>query len=198
MARRKLRAIFRKLALGLRFLPWFSATMRLWLVSLIALSLGSGPLLAKPAAMVFAADITPVDVGVFCAPMVARTETAPGTKRGFVRYVDRDPTIEFHQQEVPAALGVAFGLLFKTNRDIDEARMETWKPGATSPEIWFTDITAGASRYRGFTFEYPDELIPGPWRLEAWEGEHLLYRVEFEVVAADALPGMTAACQVIS
>lgn len=168
----------------------------------IPLALAAGllalPLAADPAPPVTDPAITIVDLGIYCRPALAGTEEAPGTSLGYINLFDGQPVIRHRQQEVPAALGLSFGLIVRSTEDFFGARMESWKPGRDQPEVWFSDILANEDRARGFTFDFESELIPGLWRLEAWDGERRLYSVEFEVMPPSALPGILSDCNLLS
>jgi hypothetical protein len=51
---------------------------------------------------------------------------------------------------------------------------------------------------RGFVFEFPKELVPGLWAMEAYDGETLLYRVEWQVLPGDQLPGIGSDCEFVA
>ena len=151
-----------------------------------------------PAAPTTSAEITNLSVGVLCSPRVNDRAVAPDTTLGYTNVVAAPRKIGFSQQRVPATLGVSFGVMFTPTHSLMGVRNETYRPGATTPDVYFTDIEAKAGRYRGFAFEYANELIPGMWRMESWQGDTLLYRVEFQVVPEAALPEIQAQCQGMS
>jgi Domain of unknown function (DUF3859) len=142
--------------------------------------------------------ITIEAVGIFCRQGTTRREAAPGTTLGYVELVDGLPEIAFQQRTVPARIGVQFGVIFTADRDIPGIRNETWKPGATTPEVWSTDLLAGVTRSRGYSFDFNEELLTGIWRMEAFNGAELLYSVEFEVVSGSELPGIGSDCNLLS
>lgn len=136
-----------------------------------------------------------VAFGVYCQPRSAGRETAPGTALGYVKLYADTPKIHFEQQQVPAALGISFGVQAISLEDLPEVRMETWKPGASAPDIWHRDWYAGGLASRGYSFDFEDELILGTWRQEAWHQERQLYSVSFEVVPPEAEPKIIAFCE---
>ena len=154
--------------------------------------------LADPAPVSTAPGITFAGLGIYCDEDDTQTEAAPGTSLGYVHILRNQPRIAFAQQEVPARLGVHFGVVVVSDRDIAEVRNETWKPGATRPEVWFTDLAATVPRARGFVFERADELVTGIWRMDAFDGDRLLYSVEWEVRPASDLPGISSDCDFLS
>jgi hypothetical protein len=155
------------------------------------------PAFAGPSAPVAAPEIAALEAGVFCALQAMDQMPAPGTESGWVHVPTTE--IRFHwpeRQVVPAALGLAFGVR-ATGRagwaSVDaEARVT--RPGRATPEVWDTGISDAGASVVFFRFDTPDELLPGTWILEAWDGQTQLYRVEFEVVPASALPAIVDAC----
>lgn len=87
-----------------------------------------------------------------------------------------------------------FGVIVRSDRTISGVRNETWMPDAQRPEVWHVDLLAGQPQARGFMFEYPDELRIGTWRMDAFDGDTLLYSVEWQVLAPDSLPGIGSDC----
>jgi Domain of unknown function (DUF3859) len=153
---------------------------------------------AEPAPPQGSAMTDIVDFGIYCRPSVAGTEAAPDTSLGYVNVLAEDPVFRHQQQEVPAIIGVSFGVLALSHQTILNARMETYRPGKTSPDVWYADMYEGQTKSRGFTFEFEDELLVGLWRMEAWDGDTRLYIIEFDVVPPSALPGIGADCNMLS
>lgn len=167
------------------------------LAGLIFGLLASGALADAPAP-VAGPGIVLQGVGIYCRPEIAGTESAPDTALGYINLMAAPPEFVFRQTEVPARLGISFGILVVADRDIPNVRVVTWKPGATSPESWTTEFLAGQPRLRGFIFEYENELLIGPWRMEAYDGDSQLYSVTFEVLPGTELPGVTSDCDLLS
>jgi Domain of unknown function (DUF3859) len=153
---------------------------------------------AEPAPPVISPGITIVELGIYCRAEAAGTEAAPETTLGYIAVLPAVPQFVFRQQQVPARLGMSFGVVTVSDRDIVGVRIETWKPGAEKSELWYADMVAGDQSIRGFSFDFPEELITGIWRMEAWDGETLLYRVAFEVLPGTALPGVGSDCNLLS
>ena len=170
--------------------------LRRWLSGLVTV-LASGAFAETPAP-VAGAGIVLQSIGVYFSPEIAGTEAAPDTELGYINLMTAPPEFIFRQTDVPARLGLSFGILIVADRDIANVRVLTWKPGATDPESWTTDIVAGEPKLRGFVFEYENELIPGPWRMEAYDGDTQLYSVTFEVLPGSELPSVTSNCDLLS
>ncbi len=164
----------------------------------IALCLAAPAALAEPAPPFTAPGVRLVDHGIYCQTESTGTTPAPETSLGYIDTLPGVPEMIYRQQTIPARLGTSFGVVIEVDRDIFSARIETWKPGATKAEIWYDDLFIDGPRMRGFAFDYPEEVILGTWRMEAWDGDTRLYSVEFEVLPADQLPGVTSDCNLVS
>ncbi len=171
--------------------------MRLALAFLCAMG-GSVAAATPPAPPISSPLIQDFSVGVLCAPRVNEQIAAPNTVPGYVNQIAKAPKLSFAQQVVPAALGVSFGITFTPAHDLVGVRNLTYRPGKATPDVYYSDILAKPGRFRGYGFDTPDEMLPGLWRLEGWQGDRLLYRVEFEVVPSASLPDIQAQCQGMS
>ena len=141
--------------------------------------------------------VAEMEVGVFCALQAMDQRPAPGTVSGWIHVADDE--ITFHwpdRQVVPASLGLAFGVKaqLRPGAAAPFAEMRVFRPGSEVPEVWDTGFGDLGPSIAFFRFDHDHELIPGPWRFEAWDGTALLYTVEFEVVPAEALPEIALAC----
>jgi hypothetical protein len=159
------------------------------------------PLLAEPAPPAPDALVAEIEVGVFCALQEMGKAPAPGTQSGWVHVPEGE--LGFHwpdRQVVPAALGLAFGVKARlvpgASAPFGEARV--YRPGLATPDAWATDFSDQEGGMIFFRFDTEEELIPGLWRFEAWDGELQLYSVEFEVVPAAALPEIVQACGAVA
>lgn len=161
----------------------------------------AGPVQAEPAPPQPGPLVAAIEVGVFCALQAMDQRPAPGTSSGWVHVPNGE--ITFHwpdRQVVPASLGLAFGVKARLVPGAFAAygEMRVYPPGSTVPEIWdssFGDLSPSVAFFR---FDHDHELIPGPWRFEAWDGATQLYSVTFEVVPAAALPEIAQACRATS
>ncbi len=163
-------------------------------------ALAGGPALADPAPPAPGPLVATLKVGVFCALQAMDQRPAPGTRSGWIHVPDG--MIDFHwpdRQVVPAAIGLAFGVKSQMlPGGFAEGEMRVYRPGSSTPETWESSFSDTGEQFAFFRFDRDDELIPGPWRFEAWEGETQLYAAEFEVVPAAALPEIVNACGAIS
>ena len=160
--------------------------------------LSAAALAAQPAAPEMGNRITALTAGVLCTPRVTERAEAPDTTLGFTGVVTDTPKFTFEQQQVPATLGMTFGLIYTPKFALINVRNLTYRPNATEPDVFYSDVLDRADRFRGFSFDYANELALGVWRLEGWQGDVMLYRVEFEVVAPEKLPEVSAYCMGMS
>jgi hypothetical protein len=156
------------------------------------------PAFADVAAPVASPTVQITDYGIYCSPETKNRLEAPETSLGYIEVFSGTPEIRYQQQEVPARLGVSFGVVIASANDIPEVRIETWKPSQEKPEIWYTTYSADSTSMRGFTFDFKEELLLGVWRMEAWDGDTRLYSVEFDVVTPSTLPGIGSDCTFLS
>jgi Domain of unknown function (DUF3859) len=154
------------------------------------------PLRAEPAPPQAAPDVAFLKVGIFCALQAMDQRPAPGTLSGWIHVPDG--VIDFHwpdAQVVPAAIGLAFGVKSQMVPGVfASGEMRLYRPGSSTPETWDSTFSDTGEQFGFFRFDREDELIPGLWRFEAWEGGTRLYSAEFEVVPAAALPEIAQAC----
>ena len=175
--------------------------MRRFLTLLALLALIASPTFAGPPEPVHAPEIAVLEVGVFCALQAMDQMPAPGTESGWIHVPTSE--IRFHwpdRQVVPAAIGLAFGVKATGAPGYvsSDAVARMTRPGRAEPEVWDTGISDAGASIAFFRFDTPDELVPGLWSFEVWDGETRLYHAEFEVVPAAAMPEIVQACGAIS
>lgn len=167
-------------------------------LSALAFALLAFPARAELAEITTSPGITLEQVGIFCSLEGIARADAPETDLGYVELLSGEPQLVFEQREVPARLGISFGVLAISDRDIDVVRIETYKPGDSQPEIWYTSYIAGNPHLRAFRFDFDRELITGLWLLEAYEDDQQLYSVQFQVVPGTELAGISSDCNLLS
>jgi len=182
---------------SLAVVPLMNALIRRLAFGLCA-ALAASAALAELSSPIAGPGISIQEIGIYCRADTEATEPAPETALGYIFVLDGIPEFAFKQRQVPARLGISFGLVVTADYDIPGARIDTWRPGATTPDVWYADFTAGVPRMRGFRFDFADELITGLWRMEAYDGEALLYSVTFEVRPGEEMPGVTSDCNLLS
>lgn len=156
------------------------------------------PAMAELAPVTAARGIVLEKIGIYCNLATDGRVDAPETELGYIQTLVATPEFAFEQREIPARLGISFGILTVSDRDIPQARMEVSRPGLPNPDIWYSDFTAGSTEVRGFSFDFASELVPGIWTFSAYDGDQQLYSVEFEVLPGSELPGISSDCNLLS
>ncbi|MFZ1470419.1 MAG: hypothetical protein WAT09_15805 [Paracoccaceae bacterium] len=171
------------------------------LITALALALIGTAALADPAPPQHGPQIARLELGVFCALQAMDRMPAPGTTDGWIHV----PTgnVRFHwpdRQVVPAAIGLAFGVKATgaVGWSSETAEVRVYRPGHEVPDVWNAGISEWGGTLSFFRFDTVDELIPGLWRFEVWEGDIRHYQVQFQVVPADAVPDLVQACGAVS
>ena len=162
------------------------------------LAVAAMPALAELAPVRTAPGLVIEKLGIYCKLESEGREAAPGTDLGYVQVLSATPEFAFEQREIPARLGISFGIMAISDRDIPQARIEVSRPGLSKPDVWYSDFNAGVSEVRGFSFDFAHELVPGIWRFSAHDGDLLLYSVEFEVLPGSELPGVSSDCNLLA
>lgn len=157
----------------------------------------AAPVQAEPAPPQAGPLVASLDVGVFCALQAMDQRPAPGTLSGWIHVPSGE--LDFHwpgQQVVPATIGIAFGVKSRLvpGQFAAYGEMRVYRPGATRPEVWDSAFSDLGNQMGFFRFDREDELIPGVWRFEGWDGETQLFSTEFEVVPEAALPKIAQSC----
>jgi hypothetical protein len=139
------------------------------------------------------------EAGVFCAPPTAGTNPAPDTVAGTTHIVDVTPEFLSNSRQVPAVIGLGFGVLAKAKRDDlrDVTMIVTHPPmgpDGVTRQSFMTSITADIASMTYYQFDRESELLPGVWTLEAVHEGETVYRARFTVVPPEALPAVAAAC----
>lgn len=174
--------------------------MRAGLAALLWVGLSAWAL-ADPAAPSHASYIDHLEVGIFCTPRDMGQAPAPGTQSGKV-HVPHD-MIAFDwpgQQIVPAEIGLSFGVKAELSPGfaVPFGEIRVYVPGREAPEIWGSSFSDFGPTLSFFSFDREEELLPGLWRLEAWDGAERLYSVTFEVVPAASISRISGACGAVS
>lgn len=163
-------------------------------LSLLALA---APLQADPAPPQPGPLVASLEVGVFCALQAMDQRPAPGTLSGWIHVPTGE--LDFHwpgRQVVPATLGIAFGVKSQLvpGQFAAYGEMRVYRPGSAQPETWDSAFSDLGNQMAFFRFDREDELIPGIWRFEGWDGATQLFSTEFEIVPEAALPEIAQAC----
>ena len=174
--------------------------MRLLALSLAVASL-TGPALAQADVTAAPGSFTKVEAGILCVDRTGRREPAPGTRLGYVYIVEGDIVLGLAARRIPAIPGLAFGVLAtvaEAGQTAGTTIIVTHPPmgtDASTRETWAGGFVAGSPTASFFRFEYPEELVPGDWTLQAVAGDRVLYTARFQVVAPAAMPSFADPCK---
>lgn len=159
-----------------------------------------GPGMAEPAAPEGSARLASLDFGIFCAEADMEKTPAPGTLSGWLNLPAGEVAFHWPDRRVaPAAIGLAFGVRARlASGAAPFAEIRLYRPGLEAPETWGAGFGSLGETVSFFSFDREDELVPGLWRLEAWDAGERLYSVEFEIVPAAHLPEIAGACGAVS
>jgi hypothetical protein len=143
--------------------------------------------------------IAGIEFGLACTLDVSGVEDAPDTDLGQINIIASDPEFSTHTGIVPDTMGVNFGVMAKSvGQDIDGVLFRLTHPpffmSGSKTELWGGNIGVDAYSYDFFSFEFPRELVTGPWVFEAYKDDVLLYRVPFDVVDARKVPWVAGLC----
>lgn len=161
----------------------------------------AGVALAEPAAPVTAPAVEILEVGIFCTPAEMGQAPAPGTMSGTVHVPFEDILFDWpDRQTVPAEIGLAFGVRAQLapGNAAPFAEIRVYLPSRDQPELWGSGFNDLGKTLSFFSFDREDELVPGRWRFEAWDGATRLYLVEFDVVPVSSGSGIAGACGAVS
>jgi len=139
--------------------------------------------------------------GYFCALETVATEAAKGTVSGTINLVERSPDFIGPGPEVPARLGIGFGVKVRmapglTGRATVRVQHPPMGPQAVTRQHWQTTLTDERAQYLGYTFEQSYELLPGPWSLSASANGRPIYSVSFTVVDPRQMPWVNCGAQI--
>lgn len=144
---------------------------------------------------------TPLEFGVFCTQERMEQQAAPDTVQGVVNIVPGGNQIRWPQAQVPAAIGVGFGIWYNVS-DLGPGMIETV---ITHPpvgadgikrESWQSAFVPGDSdrRYTGFSMEYDEELVQGLWQFRVYHESRLIAQQRFHLVPESVFPTIVATC----
>lgn len=137
--------------------------------------------------------------GIFCAPVVIRTEPAPDTVAGVTNIIEDVPPFVSNGRNVPAVLGMGFGILAGAKRTmlLDVLIVVTHPPmgeAGVTRQSYYSDITNVGESMTLYQFDYDYELVQGAWTITATQGDEVLFRAGFTVVPPQQVPELAGVC----
>ncbi len=157
---------------------------------LLFLALAALPLpVAAQGADEVGGGIAAFEAGIICAPEVTGTLPAPDTVAGVTNIVDGPVEFVSRGRNVPAQA---------KSKDLYAVTVVVTHPpmGAQSQtrQSYQTVVRADQKSVTLYQFDFDYELVPGPWVIEAYDGDVLLYRANFNVVVPSLVPELASIC----
>lgn len=124
--------------------------------------------------------------GHFCSLDPVAEERSADTISGTVQLVEGLPEFAAEGPNVPAQIGVGFGVHVQTLPQyagpvLIVTEHPPMGPEGVTRQSWVTSFSADAPTYVGYSFEYEYELLPGLWTLSAQANGREIYSVTFNV-----------------
>ena len=166
---------------------------------LALLTLLASPLVAENRAPTLAPEVLEFTQGAFCAPQVVDMRDAPDTSRGTVGITESHPPYLWEGGTVPVRLGLAFDIRFRLSPEVTGPLSIVGEhppigPRGLTRSSHTSPISSNGEKSTGFTFDFADELVTGPWTLIVLDQGRELIRAHFTLVPADTVPGALTAC----
>ena len=174
--------------------------MRMLALSL-AVAAVAGPAHAQADVTADPGSFTRIEAGILCVDRTGRREPAPGTRLGYVHVVEGEIVLGLAARRIPAIPGLSFGVLAtvaEAGQMVGATIIVTHPPMGTdgsTRDTWAGGFVTGSPTASFFRFEYPEELVPGDWTLQAVVGDRVLYTARFQVVAPAAMPSFVNPCE---
>nr|WP_244867739.1 DUF3859 domain-containing protein [Vannielia litorea] len=156
---------------------------------------------AEPRVQADSAVIERLEFGLTCPLPIVSSEDAPGTENGRVDIFEGEVRFVDSHQQVPAVLGVGFGVKAWARPDAAPTRITIRSlhpafPGTgTTSQSFTSHLGPNAPMTHVFTFDLPHEATPGLWQLQALAGGRMIYSVSFKVVPPEAYSGPPLDCE---
>lgn len=141
-----------------------------------------------------------LDFGVICDVETNGQVDAPETASGVLNLVDQNREIDVTTTEVPAHLGLSFGL---RTRMQPETSMRGLRIVVTHPPMgpnnitrqsWAAPMAAGQTGVNLYTFDNKHELVKGIWRFQLMFSDAVLLEKVFEVLPKGTVPAVQHTC----
>lgn len=131
--------------------------------------------------------ISEFEAGLLCPPREIGEREAPDTASGTIRVIEQSIPITVLTTEVPAKLGIEFGIRAKLAPgmgSVDATVVITHPPYASNGitrESYGTVLSDGDWSLSAFRFDERYEILPGTWLMELWSNGRRLAWEEFQV-----------------
>ncbi len=165
----------------------------------LALCLLAAPASAQEAGDSIASVLSQFEAGILCAQEVIGTSPAPDTVAGITNIIDSDPPFVSNGRQVPAVLGVGFGVKAQSaGIDYPEVTMvlthPPMGPEGMTRQSYTTAIGTAVTGISFYQLEYDYELVVGHWTFTAMAEGKVLYSAGFDVVPPEQVPELAGVC----
>lgn len=177
-----------------------AVTRAIPLAATLAITWAAGPLRAEAPRAWADPERLRISYGAFCQMPSVGEAPAEDTLARKIDLIDGVPEIRWRTDVVPAAPGISFGILSAADdgRVYDPVRIELTHPPfpgtGTTRQTYLTRLGGDGPSVNAYSFDLPEEMVPGPWTFRAIHDDGLLYEVTFQVVPAGARPDIAGAC----
>ena len=134
------------------------------------------------------------EYGLVCDTRVVGTTKAPDTDIGEINIISGGIVFSTHGTLVPVIPGLSFGVKTRAMGDtqLDGVTFRVTHPPligtGTTEQSWQGFIEANRLSAQLYSFDLPSELVTGTWTLAAYQGDTLIYRIPFNVIAPKDAP----------
>lgn len=155
---------------------------------------------AAPADSFTQAPVVLVDYGVICQTTPEGRREAPETLLGEINLIRQNQDMDVTTRVIPAKAGISFGVKFllEPGAGAQDMRVVVRHPPmgeqGLERESWFATARDSGPSLNLFSFEYPYELVQGPWSFSLESEGAVLMEQHFTVVPPEAAPGVLAVC----
>lgn len=169
------------------------------LAAVFAALIAGQPALAEVGAFA-SPPVTLEGFGVICEVQLQGTRPAPDTLSGLLNLVDQDRPIDVETLQVPAELGLSFGIRssLTAGSAVPEVTVVVTHPpmgpNGVTVERWPTPMNFGETSLNLFTFEHEYELAEGAWMFQLERDGEVLLQQPFQVTAPGTVPAVQQAC----
>ncbi|MHA6326879.1 DUF3859 domain-containing protein [Roseivivax sp. CAU 1753] len=142
-----------------------------------------------------------LEQGVFCDVDAVGEIDAPGTAAGKIELFETIPDFLWQTNVVPAVPNVSFGI--KTDAldgsVYDDVILTLTHPpfldSGIAEQAYVTELGGRGTSLNAYTFDLPEERVPGEWVFRAIRAGEVLYEARFTVVPRHMAPDIAATCE---
>ena len=141
-----------------------------------------------------------LDHGVICDVTIEGRREAPLTESGQINVIDQTREIDVTTSEVPARLGLSFGIrvTLAPGQTVADTRIVVEHPpmgrAGVTVQSWTAPLSPGLPAINLFTFEHDYEMVKGDWRFRVIGPQGVLLEQGFTVTGGLSVPAVQETC----